>query len=270
MDKIGFALVVPGKFMDVRLMAKLLSRPPSDVVSQIRINFSMALNLLLSHNPDQIEELLRKSFANYLLTRSKQKKGVSDDHKYLWRNFLRHLKFLKNTGFVTVENELTPDGQWASQLRVDQPLLIAEGFRRGVFPQSDPDMLAAVIATFVNEREVDERISKKFVPDSLADAFLKVTGALKPFAARMAQSKFDVRPLQLRPAATIYAWARGLSWETVLRIAEMEEGDLAMLILRTADNLRHIRGLKDVFPEVAQTASVAIEKIMRDPVVNEG
>jgi hypothetical protein len=50
----------------------------------------------------------------------------------------------------------------------------------------------------------------------------------------------------------------------------MEEGDLAMLILRTADNLRHIRGLKDVFPEVAQTASVAIEKIMRDPVVNEG
>jgi len=269
MDKIGFALVVPGKFMDVRLMAKLLSRPASDVVSQIKINFSMVLNLLLSHNPDQIEELLRKSFANYLITRSKQKKGISDGHKYLWQSFLRHLKFLKNTGFVTAENELTRDGQWASQLRVDQPLLIAEGFRRGVFPQSDPDMLAAVIASFVNEREVDGRINKKFVPDSLADAFSKVTGALKPFAARMAQGKFDVRPLQLRPAATIYAWARGQSWETALGIAEMEEGDLAMLIVRTADNLRHIRGLKDVFPEVAQTASVSIEKIMRDPVVNE-
>jgi ATP-dependent RNA helicase HelY len=270
MDKIGFALVVPGKFMDVRSMAKLLSRPASDVISQIKINFSMVLNLLLSHNPDQIEELLRKSFANYIIIRSKQKKGVSDGHKYLWQNFLRHLKFLKSTGFVTdAENELTRDGQWASQLRVDQPLLIAEGFRRGVFPQSDPDMLAAVIASFVNEREVDERISKKNVPDSLADAFSKVTGALKPFAARMAQGKFDVRPLQLRPAATIYAWARGQSWEVVLRIAEMEEGDLAMLIVRTADNLRHIRGLKEVFPEVAQTASAAIDKIMRDPVVNE-
>ena len=269
MDKIGFALVVPGKFMDVRSMVKLLSRPPSDVISQIRINFSMVLNLLLSHNPDQIEELLRKSFANYIIIRSKQKKGVSDGHKYLWQNFLRHLKFLKSTGFVTAENELTRDGQWASQLRVDQPLLIAEGFRRGVFPQSDPDMLAAVIASFVNEREVDERISKKNIPDLLADAFSTVTGALKPFAARMAQGKFDVRPLQLRPAATIYAWARGQSWEIVLRIADMEEGDLAMLIVRTADNLRHIRGLKDVFPEVAQTASVSIEKIMRDPVVNE-
>ena len=269
MDKIGFALVVPGKFMDVRLMAKLLSLPPSEVVSQIRINFSMVLNLLLSHNPDQIEELLRKSFANYVITRSKQKKGISDGHKYLWQNFLRHLRFLKSTGFVAAENELTRDGQWASQLRVDQPLLIAEGFRRGVFPQSDPDMLAAVIASFVNEREVDERISKKFVPDSLLEAFSKLTGALKPFAARMAQSKFDIRPLQLRPAATVYAWAHGQSWEIALRIAEMEEGDLAMLIVRTADNLRHIRGLKDVFPEVARTASIAIEKIMREPVVNE-
>ena len=269
MDKIGFGLVVPGKFMDVRLMAKLLSLPPSDVVSQIRINFSMVLNLLLSHNPDQIKELLRKSFANYLITRSKQKKGISDGHKYLWQNFLRHLKFLKSTGFATAENELTRDGQWASQLRVDQPLLIAEGFRRGVLPQSDPEMLAAVIASFVNEREVDERISRKFVPDSLEEAFLKVTGALKPFAARMAQSKFDVRPLQLRPAATLYAWARGQSWEVALRIAEMEEGDLAMLISRTADNLRHIRGLKDVFPEAAQTATISIEKIMREPVLNE-
>ena len=147
--------------------------------------------------------------------------------------------------------------------------LIAEGFRRGVFPQSDPDMLAAVIASFVNEREVDERISQKFIPDSLVEAFSKVTGALKPFAARMGQSKFEIRSLQLRPAATVYAWARGEPWEIVLRIAEMEEGDLAMLIVRTADNLRHIRGLKDFFPEVAQTAAISIEKIMREPVINE-
>jgi superfamily II RNA helicase len=96
-----------------------------------------------------------------------------------------------------------------------------------------------------------------------------VTGALKPFAAGMAQNNFDVRPLQLRPAATVYAWACGQPWDTALKIAEMEEGDLAMLIVRTADNLRHIRGLKDVFPEAAQTASISIEKIMREPVVNE-
>jgi hypothetical protein len=49
----------------------------------------------------------------------------------------------------------------------------------------------------------------------------------------------------------------------------MEEGDLVMLILRTADNLRHIRGLKQVFPEAAETAARSIELILREPVVYE-
>ena len=83
------------------------------------------------------------------------------------------------------------------------------------------------------------------------------------------QRNFEVRPLQLRPAATVCAWSRGLSWESVLRIAEIEEGDLATLILRTADNLRHVRNLKDVFPEAAATAGKSIEKILREPVVIE-
>ena len=269
MDNIGFALVVAGRFMDVRLMAKLFYLPPSDVLSQIKINFSMVLNLLLSHNPSQIEELLKKSFANYLISKSKLRKKMVYDHKYLWKNFMHHLKFLIRTGFVTTEYELTRDGQWASQLRVDQPLLIAEGFRSGVFPQSDPDMLAAVIASFVYDRESDDGIIEKRVSDSLKEAFVKVTGALKPFAVQMAKNKFEVRPLQLRPAATVHAWAHGDSWDRVLKIAEMEEGDLAMLIVRTADNLRHIRGLKDVFPKAAQTASLAIARIMREPVVAE-
>ena len=269
MDKIGFALVVPDKFMDVRLMAKLFTLPPSEVLSQIKINFSMVLNLLLSHTPDQIEDLLKKSFATYLIGRQKHRKKDTGAHRYLWQDFLRHLEFLKSNGFVTAENKLTRDGQWATQLRVDQPLLIAEGFRCGVFPQSDPDLLAGVIASFVNEREVDDRIGKRFIPDSLIESFIRVTEGLSQFAGKLAKGRFDVRPLQLRPAATVYAWARGESWEVVLRIAEMEEGDLAMLIVRTADNLRHIRNLKDVFPEAAQTAANAIEKIMREPVVNE-
>jgi ATP-dependent RNA helicase HelY len=40
-----------------------------------------------------------------------------------------------------------------------------------------------------------------------------------------------------------------------------------MLVLRTADNLRHIRALKDVFPKAAENAGKAMELILRDPVV---
>jgi superfamily II RNA helicase len=267
MDKIGFGLVIPDKYMDVRLVARLLSSTASNIDSQIRIDFSMVLNLLLSHRPQQIRGLLSKSFATYLLSQSGRPRAGSKSSEHLWQDFLRHLNFLKTTGFVSENDELTPDGDWTSQLRVDQPLLIAEGFRKEVIPQQDADFLAAMIAAFVNERETDDRIRKEQVPDQLVQAFIKLSKGIKPFAARMAKWGFEVRPLYFRPSVALYAWARGESWESARKMAETEEGDLAMLILRTADNLRHIRNLKDVFPDAAASAAEAIDKILREPVV---
>jgi superfamily II RNA helicase len=85
----------------------------------------------------------------------------------------------------------------------------------------------------------------------------------------MYKEHFSVRPLFLRPAVTLYHWARGAPWDEVVRLSELEEGNLAMLILRTADNLRHIRTLARVFPEAARVAGEAVEAILKDPVVTE-
>lgn len=271
MDQIGFALTIPGKFMNVRLVAQLITSQPSPVLSQIRINFSMALNLLLSHKPDQIKDLLERSFATYLISH-KQKKStgqrhVFPDRKALWADFVRHLQFLKATGFVNEKDRLTKDGQWASQLRVDQPLMIAEGFRQKLLPVSDPALLAALISLFVNEDESEIKDTKGSVPQNLSAAHKKLTKNLAPFAGQMISQGFAVRPLVLRPAVVIFMWATGHSWETILSAGGFTEGHLAMLILRTADNLRHVRALKRVFPEAAASAAVALEMILRDPVI---
>jgi ATP-dependent RNA helicase HelY len=269
MDNIGFALLLPNKFMDVRLMAKLFHSTASDVVSQIRINFSMVLNLLLSHSPNQIKALLKRSFATYLRQKTAPKKKGAGSHLSLWSDFLEHLNFLKETGYVTAAGALTEEGKWASRLRVDQPVLIAEGFRRAILPVSEPHLLAAIIAGFVNEREFDSSVPKRQVPLALMDAYYRLVKGLRPFARQMLQQGFEVRPLLLRPVLAIYAWTVGERWEKARSLAEMEEGDLVMLILRTADNLRHIRGLGQVFPEAAETAARSIELILREPVVFE-
>ena len=269
MDNIGFAVAIPGRFMDIRLIAKLINSPPSDVTSQIRINFSMALNLLASYAPDQIEDLLKRSFASYLI--AKRKKGsdriYKNDDKLLWKDFMRHFNFLIKTGYAAKNGELTDDGIWASRLRVDQPLLIAECFRLGVFPESDPALLAAIMASFVFEEGSDEKINNKLIPKKLLTAFSNVEKNLRPFARHMAEKGFEVRPLFLRPALTIYAWAIGQPWEKVVSVSKIEEGNLVMLILRTIDHLRHIRALREVFPTAAATSEKAIELTMRDPVV---
>jgi ATP-dependent RNA helicase HelY len=477
-DRIGFAVVVPGRFMDVRLMADLCTTPPEDVLSQIRIDFSMVLNLLLSHSPDQIREIFQRSFATYLNMANREpglerklkeagrglmgllpdalcagpefvldlirkrsasiheirelrlklkklethlaklanlvpgrlfldnrgrmycamkphvrrdeegvlacrvKGGISFRGKHVkmrwfrpqkvsqildrvvdlppldepsrvgtamahaaqeafpgalaspslgekglsalgplrtralvledeldglickrcshlrtchgkprgafrqvlegfalvwdrahavrmaqWNDFMRHLAFLKEEGFVTHEDRLTHDGVWASQLRLDQPLMIAEGLRKGVFPDSDPALLAALVAPFVHDRDTEVKLDESGVPKGLLKSYEGMKRALAPLAERKVVRGFEVRPISLWPAATIFAWANGRPWEKVLEIAGMAEGDLAMLVTRTADSLRQVASLAKAYPAVAQRAAEAIAVILREPVV---
>jgi len=66
-DNIGFALVIPGIHQDPQLISRLKDSDPEPLKSQIHINFSMTLNLLLSHTPMEVKTLLESSFANYQL-----------------------------------------------------------------------------------------------------------------------------------------------------------------------------------------------------------
>ena len=73
--------------------------------------------------------------------------------------------------------------------------------------------------------------------------------------------------MERAPFYKMYAWAKGVDWETVLDIAGMTEGDLAMLASRTADNLRQVTALPEVYPAIAKTAADAISLVLREPVV---
>ena len=477
MDNIGFAVAIPGPFMDGPLVATLLKSPPEDVLSQIRIDFSMVLNLLLSHKPEEIKEILFSSFANYLdlknrdegieerlkeagkrlmeflphslcnspesvLTLSRKRVALRDEirrikedqkeletdlskianlipgrlfldkrsrlycvikrhtkkdtngvlacrlkfrrgrkkppntrffapekvlaildkvvnvqsanepttlqsllskvasdeippplndlplgeeqlskvkplrdrisllqeeldelicnrcehfavchgrqnrsfraplkgfanlwqaanavRENLWADFVRHLNFLKAEGYVRDNGTLTDDGRWASQLRIDQPLMIAEGLRLGLFPGSDPALLAGLIATFVYDREIEVEFDQSKAPKEVVNAYNEMKGGLLPLVERKTVQGFSVRPIPLWAAATIHAWAKGLEWERVLGIADMTEGDLAMLVSRTADNLRQVASLTDVYPAIAKTSAQAISLILREPAV---
>ena len=274
MDKIGFCVAVPGRYMDLKLAARLLNSPPSKVFSQIKVNFSMVLNLLLSHTPRQVENLLDRSYAAYLKKHSsKSQSPRSKNNKSrlpgstIWQDFLRHMAFLREHGFVTQSGELTRDGHWTSQLRVDQPLLIAEGLRKSVFPTDNPALMAATTAAFVFEKELDERMEKGVFSKPLITVVTNLRKALSPLTQDLLANGFHARPLYFRPAAAVHAWAMGDSWENTVEIADSEEGIFASLILRTADNLRHITCLHDTFPETAESAAIAVELILRDPIV---
>lgn len=186
----------------------------------------------------------------------------------LWLSFKRHLRFLKDTGFVDEKDKLTPDGVWASKLRLDQPLLIAEAIRSGSFSGLSPELLAAAIAPFVWDRiqEIEMRIFQGLDISEVEAVFGKVMKSISAMRSLKARRGFDSPPLVFWPAAALNLWAKGVDWEQLLSFVAVDEGDLASLVMRTADHLRQVASLQETHPELAQAALSAIDLILREPV----
>ena len=125
------------------------------------------------------------------------------------------------------------------------------------------------MASFVSEKEFeDESLERRMLPKRVIRQFLTLRKGLKPFAASLMDQGFDAPFLYLQPASVMLAWAGGEPWEATVKRTSFAEGDLARLILRTAENLRQLAGVRHTFPIIAATAIEAIELIRREPVVD--
>jgi ATP-dependent RNA helicase HelY len=186
----------------------------------------------------------------------------------LWLSFKGHLRFLKETGFVDKADRLTADGRWASNLRVDQPLLIAESIRQGAFDGIPPEVFAGGLAPFVWDRtqDVDLRGMGGVDLSPVEGLFLRMLDHLREFMALKDSRGFKTPTISFWPAAILFMWAKGALWETLLETVSVGEGDLASLIMRTADHLRQVAALRETHPDLAGTAAESIALILREPV----
>ena len=187
----------------------------------------------------------------------------------LWMSFKRHVRFLKETGFVDETDRLTEDGIWASRLRLDHPLLIAEAIREGCFNHLPSEVMAGCIAPFVWDRIQELELTRES-PITLKrceQAFLKILEQIEEIRTLKRKRGFEDPPILFWPAAAIFLWAKGVPWEQLLSFIPIDEGDMASLIMRTADHLRQVTNLKDTHPELTMVAQKAIGLILREPVL---
>ena len=90
---------------------------------------------------------------------------------------------------------------------------------------------------------------------------------LKPLAAFLVSRGFDAPPILFWPAVAAFIWAQDIDWDYLVEQLDADEGDMAMLILRTIDHLRQIVALKEEKPQLAETASRAMDALARSPLI---
>ena len=215
---------------------------------------------------------------------SKNKKGTIrdllsnlDDIAFNLRNtslglsisFSKHIKLLQETGFVDSHYKLSYDGIWASRLRVDFPIIIAEAIRNSAFNILEPELLAAGISIFAWDRDQDiQFLSKKTIFDlSIPFSVVKkILSSVESLLELMDRQGFNPPVLLRWPAGAIYLWAKGVNWDKLIEAVGIDDGDMASLIMRTVDHLRQLLDLSETHHDMALSAEKAINMIMREPV----
>ncbi|MHB8202206.1 MAG: hypothetical protein ACYDHG_00710, partial [Desulfomonilaceae bacterium] len=97
--------------------------------------------------------------------------------------------------------------------------------------------------------------------------FRNIIQRLKPLVNYMIDRGFDFPPISFWPCAATFLWAGQVEWDGLIENLSADQGDLAMMLLRTADHLRQIVGLEDEQPALANAARQGISLIMRSPIV---
>jgi superfamily II RNA helicase len=197
--------------------------------------------------------------AENLLTR------LRHESQSYWYDFVQRLEFLRAQGFVDPEGRLSEDGLWASKLRLDQPVLIAEAIRKNALPPQDPVLLAGLVALFVDDSEKGG--TPPYISQRLRDGIMSLNMALDPMMAQLHQWGFSTPVMPAAAGAAVFAWALGAEFNEAVDLYGGAEGDLSQLIYRTADNLRQIISLRDSHPRLADTAGEANDLLLRPPVV---
>ncbi|MDR1872594.1 MAG: DEAD/DEAH box helicase [Deltaproteobacteria bacterium] len=261
-DLIGFAIILPGPYTQLKHLEALFHSEPEPIRSQLVMNFSMVLNLIGAMDLGDIHLLLARSLAAWQKAKNKTPKSLGQAVQTIWSDFEDHLIFLKKEGLVNSFDQLTEWGELAARLRLEHPLVFYQAIRQKALPTSDPALLAGVVASFINDKP--SIATRPTGP--LKDALNRVIWAVAPLVEKLGEAGFPVPACQKRAAIAAYDFASDKPFSEVTKFYGQDEGDAVRLFLRTAEYLNQLRNLPGQ-KELSQTAAIARQKLLREPVL---
>lgn len=184
----------------------------------------------------------------------------------VWEPFNQRAHVLSVFGYLDFAAEKTTErGRWLADLHVDRPLLIGQALENRLFNHLEFTRLAAVVAALTADEDRD--YGELELEDALVTALAQFEEV--GFHVSTEEWKQGIEPapdLNFSAAAATAQWAGGMEWSDLVHETRAEEGDLFRMLSRTGEALLQIAGLRKAHPQAAQTAAVAADAVLREPV----
>lgn len=182
----------------------------------------------------------------------KEQSALPDQHSFL-SEFQYKLNHLRQMGYFRGE-ELLPRGECARHIYV-QELLVTELIYSDILDTLDDDQLNALMSAIDFESRKNDFFQKLPVLDWTPIKELE----------QYIQSVCGVDSVRYDPRVSVitYSWSKGLSFEEIQSLCNLDEGDIISVFRRTIDLLRQMRDAVTE-PRLNQRLKTCMDKLDRD------
>ena len=226
-DKVGYSITIyDRKYNDLDTVESITSKDTENLESQFKLTYNTVLNLVMNHEPNQYEIILKKSF-DYFLRRKNQK------NIRIMASFNHMVDKLCQMGYVSRDNlRVTQKGFFASRVYSNE-LILTEIFFSDLYKEmSDIEVNALVGAVAYEERRNDYfKLPKN----------RKVLNNLNGIISK---NKFLAKNINLRNLMRVYemirVWCEGSTFSELSEYTNLDEGDIIRFFRQIIDYQRQI------------------------------
>ncbi|MCX6710256.1 MAG: DEAD/DEAH box helicase [Candidatus Woesearchaeota archaeon] len=229
-DKEGFAFaMIDRRDFDYGKLRQITDEDKEPIVSQFRLSVNTVLNLIKNHPPDEIQEILCKSFNSF------QKYGMDYaeiKNKRSHRAFENIKSKLERLGYID-GNELTEKGEFSSRIYADE-ILFGEIFATDFYKSLNEYQILIVLACICNEASEKTEFENEVKSKDVA--------ALRRILIDKGFMKKDRRFNYFNEMTSlIYPAYKGESIFEVIKNTTMLEGDVMRFFRQILDRIGQIR-----------------------------
>jgi ATP-dependent RNA helicase DOB1 len=234
-DTFGLSVsVINKKSDDFKKIAFFTKEDVLPIISQFKLSYNTILNMLIRHNQNEINTILKMNFYTY-----QQLKGKTDEKKVLisiMSKFKKSLNFLRKAGYV---EEYTPTykGMFASKIYSNE-IDISELFSTELKDKLDVYSIILIMLSIVYEHKRQTKFLKKY-PDQKMNELKKILNENKfLFKSRWSKNIIFMTSIS-KPLFD------GLKFTEILENTNLQEGDLIRLLMQVLDKLEQINKATD-------------------------
>ena len=251
-DKIGYSIVlINRRRLDLDKVESVMDKDVEPIKSQFTLSYNTVLNLLKHHTKEQIPVILKSNFGVFQEKRSGAKLAK------VTASYNSKIRELQKMDYLTKDNKLTWKGNFASFIYSNE-LLLSELVYKSYLDTLDDNQIVAMMGAIVYE----PRMSDKFKQSNYDKRYSSIISELNNDSFIYKHiSKSNLKNI----VGICYAWSSGKSFEELMSLTNLAEGDLIRFFRQIIDQLEQIKHASDNEELVAKINRV-IRSIDRDVV----